>query len=217
MTKKPTTTILPAPAPAPAPLTPEQATALRMELGELLRARRLAIVPRLTQMALSEQLQYPYSIVTSWENGTRLLYVSNFSSWLEALGYDQEEGRVLYERFSPVILSDEKVGLETGSRIDTELNERFSNFRKNRRFTMREVARLTGISTGHLQRIESNTSNLSVAQVRTIAKVLHVNYDWLIDGKGEPDNEPLYKELARLQRDNELLENFRAEVLKGRS
>lgn len=205
---------LPVSAPALIKLTVEQATALRAELNLLLKARRLAQVPRLTQQALSEQLGYPYSIVTGWENGTRLLYVSNFSAWVEALGIEQEEGRVLYARFSPIILCDERVGLETGSRIDNEVNERFSAFRKERRFTMREVARLTGISTGHLQRIENNTSNLSVAQIRSIAKELHLNYAWLIDGKGMPDSEMLYKELARLQRENELLESFRAQVLK---
>ena len=206
---------LPVSAPVAPKLTSEQATELRAELNQLLKARRLLQVPRLTQQVLSERLGYPYSIVTGWENGTRLLYVSNFSAWLEGLGIDQEEGRVLYARYSPIILCDERAGLETGSRIDTEVNERFSALRKERRFTIREIARLTGISTGHLQRIESNASNLSVAQVRGVVKALRLNYEWLIEGKGEPSAEPLHKELARLQRDNELLENFRQEVLKN--
>ena len=71
------------------------------------------------------------------------------------------------------------------------------------------MAEVTGISTGHWQRIELNNSNLSVAQVRQIAKRLEVSYEWLIDGKGAPNQQTMQQEINRLTRDNEVLESFR--------
>lgn len=210
MTKKATTAnVLP---PAVQVLTNEQMLVLREGLRKTLKARREEHAPRLTQFALSQQLGYPYSVVTGWENGTRLFYRSNVVAWATALGCDEIETTALLTEYGAGILPDEKAGISTGSRIETALNERVKALRKERRFSIREMAEVTGISAGHWQRIEMNQSNLSVAQVRQLARKLRVSYTWLIDGQGEPSCETMQQTIDRLTRDNELLESFRQQV-----
>lgn len=213
MTKKAKTSSAFPPAHQVSASEQESMLELRGRLRTLLRERRLAQQPRLTQSALSEQLGYPYTVVTGWENDTRLFYISNVRDWAKALGYNEEEVTALLDEYGPAILPDEKAGISTGSRIETEMNERVKALRKERRLTIREFADVTGISTGHWQRIELNISNLSVAHVRQIAKVLKVNYEWLIEGRGEANSETLQQEVARLKRENEILESFRQKVL----
>ena len=189
--------------------TAEEMLGMRNQLSGELRARRLAREPRLTQSVLSEQLGYPYSVVTGWENATRLFYKSNVLAWATALGYAPTEIDALLVSYGAGVLADEHAGISTGSRIETALNERVKGLRKERRLSIREMAEVTGISTGHWQRIELNNSNLSVAQVRQIAKRLEVSYEWLIDGKGAPSQQTMQQEINRLTRDNEVLESFR--------
>ena len=198
-----------APPPKPATLTPEQVLGLRNQLCAALKTRRLAESPRLTQSVLSQRLGYPYSVVTGWENCTRLFYKSNVLAWATALNYNPEEVNALLATYGAAVLADEKAGLSTGSRIETELNERVKALRKEHRLSIREMAEITGISTGHWQRIEINQSNLSVAQIRQIGKQLKVSYEWLIDGKGEPSQQTMQQTIDRLIRDNEVLESFR--------
>ena len=193
--------------------TAEQILGMRNNLCAELKARRLAQQPRLTQSTLSEQLGYPYSVVTGWENATRLFYKSNVLAWATALGYAPAEIDALLVSYGAGVLADEHAGISTGSRIETALNERVKALRKERRLSIREMAEITGISTGHWQRIELNNSNLSVNQVRQIAKRLEVSYEWLIDGKGAPNQQTMQQtmqqEINRLTRDNEVLESFR--------
>ena len=195
-------------------LTPEQVLGLRNELCAALKTRRLAESPRLTQNVLSQRLGYPYSVVTGWENCTRLFYKSNVLAWATALNYNPEEVNALLATYGPAVLADEKAGLSTGSRIETELNERVKALRKERRLSIREMAEITGISTGHWQRIEINQSNLSVAQIRQIGRQLRVSFDWLINGRGEPSEETMQQTIDRLIRENELLESFRRQAEK---
>lgn len=198
-----------APLPESPDLASEEVLALRHELCKALKTRRLAEQSRLTQNVLSQRLGYPYSIVTGWENCTRLFYKSNVLAWATELGYSADEVASLLATYEAAILPDEKAGISTGSRIETALNERVKALRKDRRLSIREMAEITGISTGHWQRIELNNSNLSVAQVRQIAKRLEVSYEWLIDGKGAPNQQTMQQEINRLTRDNEVLESFR--------
>ena len=198
-----------APLPDSPGLAPEQVLALRHELCKTLKTRRLAEQPRLTQNVLSQRLGYPYSVVTGWENYTRLFYKSNVLAWATELGYSVEEVTALLATYEAAILPDDKAGISTGSRIETEVNDRVKVLRKERRLSIREMAEITGISTGHWQRIEINQSNLSVAQIRQIGKQLKVSYEWLIDGKGEPSQQTMQQTIDRLIRDNEVLESFR--------
>ena len=209
-----TTTALVTGAPA-AGLDSADTLLQRDELRTLLKARRLTIAPRLTQLALSQALDYPYSIVTGWENGTRSVYVKNLREWAGALGYAPGEQDALLIRYPLGVLPDERAGLATGSRVETQINERVKALRKDRRLSMREMADVTGISTGHLQRIEQNNSNLSTAQVRQISQRLRVTYEWIIDGKGGASQLGLQQEIDRLRRDNEVLESFRRQVEKN--
>ena len=195
-----------------AELTPEQVTALRNELCAALKARRLAHEPRLTQSVLSQRLGYPYAVVTGWENCTRLFYRSNVLAWATSLGYSENELQELLLAYGPAILTDEKAGISTGSRIETELNERMKVLRKERRLSIREMAEVTGISTGHWQRIEINQSNLSVGQIRQIARKLHVCFNWLINGEGRHDKQSMQQEIDQLRRENQVLESFRQQV-----
>lgn len=198
-----------APLPERTGLAPEQVLALRHELCAALKTRRLAEQPRLTQNVLSQRLGYPYAVVTGWENCTRLFYKSNVRAWATELGYGAEEVAALLATYEAAILPDDQAGISTGSRIETQINERVKALRKERRLSIREMADVTGISTGHWQRIEQNNSNLSVAQVRQIGKQLKVSYEWLIDGTGEPSQQTLQQTIDRLTRDNEVLESFR--------
>lgn len=187
---------------------------LRQEMCLELRTLRLAITPRLTQLVLSKQLGYPYCIVANWENGTRLLYRSNVNAWIAAVGMDPNRVPDFWVKYGAVVLPDERMSTESGSRVEKDINERFRQMQKENRFTVREIASMTGISTGQLQYIKFDKSSLSVAQLRKVAQVFKVNYEWFIDGKGEPHAEKTSEYIKRLEREIELLESFRAQVIK---
>ena len=160
----------------------------RHELCVDLETRHLAEQPRLTLNVLSQRLRYPYSVVKVWENCTRLFCKSNVLARAAALGYGLEEVDALLTTYGAAVLPDEHAGTNTGSRIETELNDRVKALRKERRLSIREMADVTGISTGHWQRIELNRSNLSVAQIRQIAKRLNPGLARQRQGRGQPGN-----------------------------
>ncbi|WP_216726156.1 helix-turn-helix transcriptional regulator [Hymenobacter siberiensis] len=197
------------------PTTPASVLVARDALRAWMRERREEVTPKLTQLELSRRLGFPYSIVTAWENGTRSLLLSQFVGWCQELGLAHNENCEEYGAFWQAILPDDKAGIATGSRMDAEVNGRLKELRKELRFSLREMADITGITAGHLQRIEANLSNISVSQLRNIHKKLKVSYAWLVEGKGEWNEVNLLDELARLRRENELLEQLRQTNSKG--
>ncbi|MBO2012571.1 helix-turn-helix transcriptional regulator [Hymenobacter negativus] len=203
------TAFLAAPTPpsidATTALTAWAADPAATRLREFIKSYRLAHKPKLTQLELSRMLGYTYSIVTAWENGTRIILASQLVAWAQALDVPERE----VVPFVAVARPDGAGHGATGSRMDAEVNARLKWLRKELRFSLREMANMTGISAGHLQRIESNQSNVSVAQVRNIHQKLKVSYEWLIDGTGTWDLRDFNEELARLRRENQLLEQLR--------
>ena len=197
------------------PATPETALAARDALRAWMKARREQVMPKLTQLELSRRLGFPYSIVTAWENGTRSILLSQFMAWCQELSLAHDENCEEYGAFWSAILPDEKAGIATGSRMDAEVNGRLKELRKQLRFSLREMADVTGITAGHLQRIEANQSNISVAQLRNIHKKLKVSYEWLVEGMGEWNETTLLDELVKLRRENALLEELRQKNRKS--
>jgi len=210
MTKKLASVPTPAPLPA-SPSTNPAAAALetRDRLRAFLKNTRLSLMPKVTQLGLSERLRFPYSIVTAWENGTRAIYQNQLLAWAEAVGLDKGEQDELLAAHAGGYLSDKTAGISTGSRMDEAVNTRLKQLRKHLRFSLREMADVSGISTGHLQRVEQNKGNLSVAQLREVHQKLRISYGWLIDGKGEMSEETLQDKVTRLERENALLEALR--------
>jgi transcriptional regulator with XRE-family HTH domain len=191
----------------------QEAYELRHQLGAFMKSRRVAHEGAFTQLGLSRALGFSYSVVTNWENGTRSVLASHLTAWASQLGVDPKD----LAQFATAVLPDEKAGIATGSRMDAEVNARLKELRKLLRLSLRDMADRTGISTGHLQRIESNQSNLSVAQVRNIHRNLKVNYAWLIEGEGEWNAASVEDELERLRRNIELLESFRQQTSQALS
>ncbi|SMB92010.1 transcriptional regulator, XRE family [Hymenobacter roseosalivarius DSM 11622] len=208
MTKKPLKS-----ASVPAPLTPEQRIALRADLGAFMRERREAQQPPLTQMALSEQLGFSYSVVSTWENNSRAILEGQLKAWAEKLGVDPDLQKEPLARFAPVVQNDETSKPNSGSRVEREVNARLVALRKQRNLTIREMGALLGMSAAHYYRVETNKGNLTIAQLRQVVKRLDVSYEYLIDGKGSGETyQDLKKENERLKRENQLLESFRRQV-----
>lgn len=190
-------------------LDDEQALAKRLGLRQWMKEQRLCATPKLTQMGLSQVLDFTYSIVTAWENGVRIVTESHFRAWGAALGLSEAVLQEQIAQAGPAIQPDSKLGISTGSRMDASVNARLKWLRAELRLTLREFGDATGISAGHMQRIENNVSNLSIGQLRSVHHKLQVNYEWLIDGIGTYDRSAQLAELIRLRRENELLESLR--------
>lgn len=175
-----------------------------------MRNTRLALEPAVSQIKLSQDLGYSYSVVTSWENGGRNILRNQLLDWAKAVGVstDMENGPLA--EFNVVVLDDGLSRPNKGERIERDINERLKLLRKDRKLTLREMAEITGISYSHYARVEHNRGNLSITQLRSIAKQLKVSYDYLIDGAElHETTESLREKIAILTRENELLESFR--------
>ena len=66
------------------------------------------------------------------------------------------------------------------------INERLKHLRKNvLRLTQSELGNTIGLGKAAVSKMESNTSTISDQNIKLICKEFNVNYDWLVDGKGE--------------------------------
>ena len=66
------------------------------------------------------------------------------------------------------------------------INERLKHLRKNvLRLTQSELGNTLGLGKAAVSKMESNTSTITEQNIKLICKEFNVNYDWLVDGKGE--------------------------------
>ena len=66
------------------------------------------------------------------------------------------------------------------------INERLKHLRKNvLRLTQSELGNTLGLGKAAVSKMESNTSTITEQNIKLICKECNVNYDWLVDGKGE--------------------------------
>ena len=187
---------------------------LRQELGQALREARLAQKPVLTQRQLSEKLGYTYSIVTGWENGTRNILHKHFLELTAALNLDSNLVDGPLAIYKQVLLSDKKSAPNKGSRTEEGINARLTKLRVERNLSLREMALLIGMNSTQYFHLEHNHGNLTLGQLRLVSQRLGVTYEYLMDGTNEHDTpRALREQIKRLERENELLESFRQQVL----
>lgn len=66
------------------------------------------------------------------------------------------------------------------------INERLKHLRKNvLRLTQSELGNTLGLGKAAVSKMESNTSTITERNIKLICKEFNVNYDWLVNGKGE--------------------------------
>ena len=66
------------------------------------------------------------------------------------------------------------------------INERLKHLRKNvLRLTQSELGNTLGLGKAAVSKMESNTSTITEQNIKLICKEFNVNYDWLVDGKGD--------------------------------
>ena len=66
------------------------------------------------------------------------------------------------------------------------INERLKHLRKNvLRLTQSELGNTLGLGKAAVSKMESNTSTITEQNIKLICKEFNVNYDWLVDAKGE--------------------------------
>ena len=66
------------------------------------------------------------------------------------------------------------------------INERLKHLRKNvLRLTQSELGNTLGLGKAAVSKMESNTSTITEQNIKLICKEFNVNYDWLVDCKGE--------------------------------
>lgn len=65
------------------------------------------------------------------------------------------------------------------------IGDRILQLRKELSLTQEEFGNKIGIKKSSMSSIEKNKSNPSEQTIKFICKEFNVNYDWLVDGKGE--------------------------------
>ena len=65
------------------------------------------------------------------------------------------------------------------------IGERFRQVRKELHLTQVEMGKLIGISGAGVGKIETNVSQPTEAAIKLICSKYHVNYLWLVEGKGD--------------------------------
>ncbi|MEF2968329.1 helix-turn-helix domain-containing protein [Paenibacillus sp. M1] len=63
------------------------------------------------------------------------------------------------------------------------IGERIKGKRKELKLTLKDINKLTGISTGNMSDLENDKYAPSVANLLLISKALSVSIDWLVTGK----------------------------------
>lgn len=91
--------------------------------------------------------------------------------------------------------------------MELTIGERIKLLRKRGRFTQQDLADVLGVTQQQVPRYESGKSELSVAQIRIIAKFLGTTAGYLIDGE---ETESHWKEMyfRQIEKDNKELKNI---------
>lgn len=63
--------------------------------------------------------------------------------------------------------------------------DRVKDVRKTLKLTLEEFGKKVGVTKQTVSRIENGINNLTDQMVKSICREFNVNYDWLMDGKGE--------------------------------
>lgn len=73
----------------------------------------------------------------------------------------------------------------------TTVGERIRIRRAELKITQKQLADMTGLSQGHISKLENNTYDISISQLRKIADVLEVNTYYLIDNAIMPTKDEI--------------------------
>jgi transcriptional regulator with XRE-family HTH domain len=149
----------------------------QLALGSILcRARKAC---ELSQMELSRQLGYQYSIVSHWENGTQRIPRARLLELQQMLGLSLKELKSYLK--DPSVVADEVN--PTGSRVIPGLGERLKMLRAHFCYSTTDMALLLDMARTQYNRIENGLNNLTLQQLMTVHQTMKIPYDQILGQK----------------------------------
>jgi transcriptional regulator with XRE-family HTH domain len=131
-----------------------------------------------SQMMLSQELGYNYAVVTHWENGTHRVPRKNLLEVQALLQIPGSQVKAFIDD-AEVVVADH-LHKPTGTRLIEGLGERMRMIRRHLELSTDDMATLMDMARTQYNRVELGRSNLTLSQMQTAKRLLHVTYEQLL-------------------------------------